>query len=230
MNRKAIVDIGIITFNHENFIEQCIESVYEQTIIDNMRVIVIDDASTDNTSGILEQLKKKYPFHLIQHDKNKGIIQSAYECASLLESPFFCWLDGDDYWKYKDKLKVQIGFLENNPQYSACFHDAIIQQENATEDKNLNRTQFTFNLYSQFNHYKQEILPQDLINRTILPTSSVVYRKKNIPRNFWDLQTLPYSLSWKIQLEYIKKSKFYYFNQPWSVYRDHPGGFSKETS
>ncbi len=185
--------------------------MYEQTISDNMRVIVIDDASKDNTSGKLKKLNKKHPFHLIQHDNNKGIIQSAYEYASLVESPFFCWLDGDDYWKYKDKLKVQIEFLENNPQYSACFHDAIIKQENTPEDKNLNRTQFTFNLYSQFNHYKQEILPQDLINRTILPTSSVVYRKKNIPRHFWDLQTLPYSLSWKFQLEHIKNSKFYYF-------------------
>ena len=226
---ESIIFIGIITYNHDKYITKCVESVFQQQTNKPFRVVVIDDCSQDKTVDILKELQKTHKFELITNKKNLGIVSTAKILASQLRSKYLCWLDGDDYWTYPQKLQKQIDFLENNPEYSGCFHDAEILQENNLDNDNLHRTQLESKLYSQFNHYKHIINPEDLIKRLIIPTASLVLRKEVFLINFDEIKN-SYSLAWKIQIECIKNSKFYYFNEVWSVYRDHPKGFSKRKS
>jgi glycosyltransferase involved in cell wall biosynthesis len=226
---EPVIDIGIVAYNLEKYIYKCVESVFQQQLDMPYRVVIIDDCSQDKTVEILKELQKKYNFELILNKKNLGIINTAKILVSNFNSKYFCWLDGDDYWIYPHKLKKQIEFLENNPEFSACFHDAEILQENSSDNNNLHRTELEYKFYSQFNHYRAIINPEDIIMRLIIPTASLVLRKDTCKIN-WDTITNPYSLAWKMQLESIRNSQFYYFNEAWSVYRDHPKGFSKQES
>ena len=56
-SKTPLISILIPSYNHQNFIEQCIKSVLAQTY-ENFELIVVDDCSTDGTANIISKIKK----------------------------------------------------------------------------------------------------------------------------------------------------------------------------
>ncbi len=95
-----LVSLVIPCFNVEKYINRCLTSIVNQTIgIENLEVIVIDDASYDSTWNILLEWEQKYPdnFVLIQHEKNKkqGAARNTGLC--YVTSPYISFIDADDW-------------------------------------------------------------------------------------------------------------------------------------
>ena len=231
---EATLSIFIFTCNHERFIAKCIESVMNQKCTYKYKVYVFDDCSSDSTVDIIKRLQTKYPdsIFLSVNEKNSGVLHSVRKAIEMkCCAKYFVFLDGDDYWSYDGKLQAQIDFLEANPEYSACFHDAEIQQMNSTGDAEFaKKTKIGWKTYSQMNKYYPDFEPQMLITRTIIPTSSLVCRWKNLETFIHNYKFKEFSFSWALELELIKNSKFKYINECWSVYNDHAGGISKRGS
>ena len=228
---SSILNIGILTHNHKNFIAKCLESVLFQKTNYNYRVVVLDDCSSDGTREIIKVIadKNKDKIELIVNQKNIGALKSAIKLAENMNAEYYCFLDGDDYWCNDNKIQTQIDFLENNPDYAGCFHDAKIAQTNRSDDIHfLKRTQDQWNTYSQFNRYSSDFMPWALIERNIIPTASLIFRNTDISSFLKNYTASEFSLSWALHLEIIKNSKFKYFNDTWSVYNDHPDGVSKK--
>jgi len=232
MNNKNILEILILTRNHEQFIEKCIRSVLEQECSYTFGIIVLDDNSTDNTFAILNGIRSLSPANitLIQNPENSGVIKSASSISKLASAKYICFMDGDDQWCYPKKIQTQLDFLEQNPDFAGTFHDAYIHHHYETRDAEfLKQTQNEWKTYSQFNRYREIFMPWDLINRNIIPTASLIFRyTDHIVRYINNFKLDVYSLSWAIHLEIIKNSRFKYFNEPWSIYNDHPLGISKK--
>lgn len=227
------LDIAVLTYNHEKYIRQCVESLLNQKTNFSYRIIILDDFSNDKTREELINLKTENPqkIQLIFNEKNLGPLESARILSKEITAPYLCFLDGDDYWIYENKIQKQIDFLENNSDYSGTFHDALILQENISTDTNFNKkTQNQWKTYSQFNRYIDDFMPWALIGRNIIPTASLIFRNINIEAFLEKYTALEFSLSWALHLEIIKNSKFKYFNETWSVYRDHEKGYSKKFS
>ncbi|MGC9331124.1 MAG: glycosyltransferase family 2 protein [Bacteroidales bacterium] len=232
MNNNALIDIGIICYNHEKLIQQCVESVLSQKTDFPYRIFIIDDCSDDETPGILRRLKNKHKdkIHLELNTQNKGVIENAKKLSELFTATYCCWMDADDFWTYSSKLQTQVDFLETHKEYAGCFHDAsIISSVDNSDSKMANRSHQHHKMYSQANLYKPDIYPSDIINRIIVPTASLVYRNTDIAPMIQRIG-ISLSLSWIIHLEIIKNSRFRYFNACWSAYRDHPQGYSKKFS
>lgn len=108
--KKPKVSIITPTFNHENFIGQCIESVCSQTF-HNWEMIIINDGSTDKTKAVIENYTQKDQRLIsIDHDFNWGIyrLEDTYNQAlNLARGEFIAILEGDDFWP-EDKLNIQI--------------------------------------------------------------------------------------------------------------------------
>lgn len=226
-----IVEIAIITYNHKSFIANSLASILDQKTTFPFKIIVIDDCSTDGSSDIIESIAKQNPdtINYFRNEKSIGPLKSAVKLANLLTAKYFCFLDGDDYWCNENKIQIQIDFLENNPDYTGCFHDARIAQSNKSEDIHfLKRTQDQWKSYSQFNRYSSDFMPWALIERNIIPTASLIFRNTDILGFLKKYSASEFSLSWALHLEIIKGSKFKYFNETWSVYNDHPQGISKK--
>lgn len=226
----TMLNIGILCHNHFNFIEKCINSILCQKTSYNYNIIIVDDFSTDGTREILENFfqQNQNKIELILNNDNIGALNSAKILAQNAKAKYVCFLDGDDYWCYENKIQTQIDFLENNPDYAGCFHDAKIEQYNKSNDANYNhRTHINWKTYSQFNRYVEDFMPWDLLVRNIIPTASLIFRNQNILKFLKDYPATALSLSWALHLEIIKNSKFKYFNEIWSVYNDHPKGASK---
>ena len=228
------LSIFVFSCNHAQFIEKCIRSVLEQKCTYNYKIYVFDDCSTDGTAEIVKKLAVENPdsISFYENEKNMGVLHSVRKAIGLpCRAKYFAFLDGDDYWCYDGKLQEQIDFLEANPEYSACFHDAEIHQMNNSGNAEfLKKTKIGWKTYSQMNKYYPDFEPQMLVTRTIIPTSTLVCRWKNLESFMQNFRFKEFSFSWALELELIKNSKFRYFNECWSVYNDHAGGISKQGS
>lgn len=126
-NPDLIVSVCVVTYNHEKYIEKCIESILNQETDFLFEIIVADDASTDKTLEILLQFQVKYPQRLrvIAHDVNLGPYENYRLVHQQASGVYIAHCDGDDYW-LPGKLQKQVDFLEANPDCSAVYSNAKV--------------------------------------------------------------------------------------------------------
>ncbi|QSS96389.1 glycosyltransferase family 2 protein [Psychroflexus sp. ALD_RP9] len=124
---KPLVSICMLTYNHENFIRESIDSILMQQVDFPIEVLIHDDASTDNTQSILKSYHNKYPglFKLKLQVKNQrskfgGGMNPRFNYPRA-KGKYIALLEGDDYWTDSLKLQKQVDFLEANEAYSMCF-------------------------------------------------------------------------------------------------------------
>ena len=94
-NPKISVIIPI--FNVEEYLEDTLNCLLNQTIIEDMEILMIDDGSTDNSRYIIEKYALDYDnFHAF-HQENQGPSKSRNLGISLAKGEYIQFLDSDDY-------------------------------------------------------------------------------------------------------------------------------------
>lgn len=123
------------TYNGEKYLSKQLESIAEQSVIDNITLYIRDDGSTDATYKIIEEWSKKIQIHLIK-GKNVGPSKSFWELLTLreIEADYFAFCDQDDIWD-SDKLECAVDKLKDNTHfyYSNC---RLIDKNNQMINKN----------------------------------------------------------------------------------------------
>lgn len=129
------VSVAIITYKHENYIRQALDSVFMQKTDFEFEVIVGEDASPDNTRNILLEYKEKYgeKLVLVLHDENVGASNNSRSVQMKIRGKYVASLEGDDFWTDEYKLQKQYDFLEKNPDFSAVCHDIMIVDESGEQ-------------------------------------------------------------------------------------------------
>lgn len=112
---EPLVSVLIGSFNRELLLERCLDSVFSQSY-KNIEVIVVDDASTDNTIQVLETYKRKYPdkFKYLKNKQNKGISYNSNLAYSISKGDYIALIGDDDEWCDKDKIRKQITVFEDD--------------------------------------------------------------------------------------------------------------------
>lgn len=113
---KLIFSIIIPTFNCEKWIRECIDSLINQTLdFNNVEVIIVDDASSDNTGIICKEYASKYPdnFKYIRNDENKGPGYSRNIGLKYATGEYVNFLDSDDTLS-KNTLNDVLTFFRKN--------------------------------------------------------------------------------------------------------------------
>ncbi len=124
---EKLVSVCINVYNGEKFILEAVNSVLGQTY-KNIQLIVVDDSSTDNTYDILKSVADSR----IEIHRNNANMHMTYSCNRALDEAkgdYIAHLDADDLW-LPHKLEKQVAFLEEHPEYGACFTHADIIDEN----------------------------------------------------------------------------------------------------
>lgn len=111
----------IPTYNRLPMLKKAVDSVLNQDFED-FELIVVDDGSTDGTGEAMKQFGGRVK--LIQHSENKGVSAARNEGILHSKGKYIAFLDSDDLW-IKEKLKIQVAFLDDNPQYPLCYTDEI---------------------------------------------------------------------------------------------------------
>lgn len=93
------ISVIIPVYNVENYIKQCLDSVVNQTLgIDNIEVIIVNDATPDNSMDIVNEYQNNYPsIKVINNEKNMGLGESRNIGLSHVTSDFVTFLDSDDF-------------------------------------------------------------------------------------------------------------------------------------
>ena len=136
MSDDVLVSVHFITYNHEAYIAQAIESVLAQKTNFKFELIIGEDLSPDNTRQICLDYADKYPdiIKVLTSEKNLGCQGNAERVRKACRGKYLAYLEGDDYWQRTDKLQMQVDFLENNPEYGlvCSYYDEFIQGQSTT--------------------------------------------------------------------------------------------------
>ena len=112
MNQN-LVSIITPSYNSERFISDTINSVIEQTY-DNWELIIVDDASYDQTPKIIKRfLSKESRIKAIFLKENIGPSEARNQAIRIAKGRFIAFLDSDDLW-LPNKLDAQINYMITN--------------------------------------------------------------------------------------------------------------------
>lgn len=212
---KPVISIICITYNHIQYIDQCLISLLSQQTRYSFEVIIHDDNSTDGTKEIIEQYKRRFPTiikAIIQEENqySKGIRILPFLAMPACTGELYAICEGDDYWISTDKLDRQADFMIHNKEVVLTCHAAQIVDAATNE--------------SITTHYPKEkagfILPDEVIlgDGNLIPTPSIMVRsciRDNIPKWWEEAHISDYPLV----LKAILLGKVYNFNESWCAYR-----------
>jgi len=118
------ISVSIITYNHQEYIREALESVLIQEGDFDLEIVVGEDYSTDKTREIVEEFALKYPDIIkpIYQEINVGHYQNFVDVINLCSGDYIAQLDGDDYM-LPNKLQKQIEFMQKHKECALVFHN-----------------------------------------------------------------------------------------------------------
>lgn len=133
-NNRPDISVAMMTYFHEDYVAQAIESVLNQKTTYTYEIVISDDCSQDGTRDILMDYQKKYPeiIRLLFNETNLGITANNYRTRLNCKGRYIATLSGDDYWISDRKLQQQVDFLEKNLEYDACVTAVEGRYDNET--------------------------------------------------------------------------------------------------
>lgn len=109
---KTRLTVAIPLYNAEKYIEECVESILEQSLYD-IKVIIIDDGSIDDSYSICKNIAKKDNRITLVHQKNLGCIAARRKAVSLCGTDYITFVDADDF-VLKDAYVNALQYMNEN--------------------------------------------------------------------------------------------------------------------
>ena len=219
---NPLVSICCITYNHAPYIRQCLDGFLMQKTNFKYEIVIHDDCSTDGTTEIIKEYAFKYPdiFVPLYEDENQYSKGVRGICAKFVypkaRGKYIALCEGDDYWIDENKLQMQVDFLENNPEYTMCFHNAEVLNEIPDTE-----------VSSIYGAEDRDYESTELYKKWIVPTASIVLRRKCLEypiierEKFWAGDVIVIQSA-------VHQGKVYGFSKVMSVYRVSQHGVSWE--
>lgn len=118
-NNLPLVSVVIPCYNHQDYVQDCIQSVIDQTY-ENIELIIIDDGSKDNSVSKIQEMveacQKRFTRFEFRHRPNKGLSATLNEALEWCKGKYFSAIASDDQM-VTDKTLIQVNYLE---KYSNC--------------------------------------------------------------------------------------------------------------
>lgn len=209
------LSVFIVTYNHERYIAQTLDSVLMQEVDFDYEIIVGEDCSTDNTRNILLEYQKKYPhkFKLLLHDKNQGACENFIQSFKACNGDYMAYLEGDDFWTSPHKLQKQVDFLDAHPECAISFH-------NSEEFYDDGKPPWLYCSKDQ----KEITKLADLIAKcNFIPSCSALFRNR-LFANFPDWYCTLGMGDWTLHLLNAQYGDIGYINEVMGKHRHHAGG------
>jgi len=227
MDYHNLVSICTITYNHENYIAQAIESALFQKTNFKYILVIAEDCSTDKTREICISYKEKYPdkIELIINEKNLGASNNFINVLNNCRGKFIAICEGDDYWTDPYKLQKQVDFLEENPEYGLIYSDVEVvnylgEVLSREEQAILRKTKYC----------DGEIFFKLIKNGNCINTLTACFRRELISDWLKDSHKKKnsYIQDYFLWLLIVSKTKVKFVNEKAASYRRHPGNISQD--
>jgi glycosyltransferase involved in cell wall biosynthesis len=173
-NFAPLVSVIVPNYNHAAYLELRLESIFSQTY-QNFEVILLDDASTDESAKVLRSFHQRYPGKatLVINEENSGGVFHQWERGLNLAKGDIVWIAESDDWCTENFLEVLVPYFENEAIMLAYARTVFMDGEGEQQ------------IWS-INEYLNDIDPQRW-NHPILETGPAIVREafavKNIVPN-----------------------------------------------
>ncbi|PRC93546.1 glycosyltransferase [Solimicrobium silvestre] len=224
MNKPHEIKLSVllVTYNHKKYLNQALQSLFQQNICGVVELVIADDCSQDSTLDIIKSYEGKnnqFIFKYLDNTKNLGITKNYQRAFSACSGEYVAVLEGDDYWVSPFKLQRQIEFLDTHWECDLCSVNYFVYEEN--------RNLFYPRVAISNNH--RLVTARDLIADNLVGNfSTCMYRKsalENLPEELFNIC----SYDWIVNICIAKKSMIGFLEQPMSVYRVHSNGVWSQT-
>jgi len=217
-----LVSICTITYNHEKYIAEALDSFLMQETNFPFEILIDDDCSPDGTAEVIKKYMEKFPniIRATLREKNIGMIENSRENRRRAKGEYIAFCEGDDYWIDKQKLQYQIEKMKKHSNCEMSFHPAIsLKQDTMMErmERRHAKHDKVFNL--------KEIIKGD---GGFCPSPSIIVKREAIdrlPKFYGNAPAGDYIL----QIFGSMKAGALYIDKAMSVYRVHSGGLYTAT-
>lgn len=177
------VSICCLTYNHEKYIRQALDSFLMQKTNFEYEILIHDDASTDKTAEIIHEYEEKYPniikpIYQTENQYSQGVKVSWKYQYPRAKGKYIAMCEGDDFWCDENKLQLQYDTLENNIAVFCAHKVRLVTESGERLDKTIpNDTvgyqqsgeEFLFGLLEKFNYpfqtssymFKREVIDKE---------------------------------------------------------------------
>lgn len=208
------VSVTVVTYNHGEWLAECLESIVNQKTNFSFEVIVGDDASTDGiTRDVLGKFHEAYPDLIVPifREYNVGPTSNYFDVVSRARGQYIAHMDGDDLM-LPGKLQEQADLLDANPDFSMVVHDMLPLPK---ADNNLSGSGGRVSIGT---------VTDLLLNGCYFCHSSKMYRSAAIVSRSSERPVVDYFL----HIEHAISGKIGYVSTPLGGHRLHPKGISRD--
>jgi hypothetical protein len=216
----STIDVVIPCYRYGKYLKQSVESVLNQAGVE-CRVLIIDDASPDDSADIASDLEQRYSnVTLCQHTTNKGHIATYNEGIEWASAEFFLLLSADDYLLPGSLLRATRLFSDN-PDTGMVFGCAQVLFEDGVIEEAIPL---------QYSGEKQIMSGMEFIALSgatnIVPTPTAIVRTALQKRVGGYLPELPHSGDLEMWIRLATQAKIGFVNEYQAVYRRHTSNMS----
>lgn len=214
--------VGIVAYNIENYIQECLSSVVKQRGKFKMDVVIFDDCSTDSTFDKIvdfvnhTEIPSNINIQLNKNSRNVGLVENYHLViarANEIKNDFFALLDGDDFFIDDERLLRHINLLNANPNLALSFDALILYNEDsdtfAIDESKQRLTKTEYELF-------------DLLKDNFMAACSVV--RGNVVSKTPDTLFNIFTADWFLHLNFAQYGDIGFIRRPMYVYRRHNKG------
>ena len=215
------VAVVVLTYKHEGYIDECLRSVLNQRGHFRMRVIIIDDASPDETAKIVaaliaENRDDRIEINFQTNAQNVGVVVNLATAISLAAGcDYLTFCEGDDFWISNLRIQKHINFLIEHPDSILSFNSIELCDANGGS-----RTLLEVNESCESLEIEGYRLAE---NNFIGNFTACFYRGEMIdviPHQLFEI----YTVDWFFNLYCSQFGKIGHLREVLSIYRQHSGG------
>ena len=226
-NFSPLVSVVVPNFNHAPFLLQRLETIYNQTY-KNFEVILLDDASTDNSLDILKDFQTRHADNtrLIFNEKNSGGVFNQWRKGIEAARGDLIWIaESDDFSAENFLYELVPSFADDTIQLAFCRTDFIQDEQKIFTSEQYLADLINFDWTKNFAMTAAEFVAQGFGVKNIIPNvSGVLFRKKNFfPDLCLDMKLCG---DWAFYLDTIKGGCVYYSPRATNFYRVHKNSTS----
>lgn len=218
-----LVSIICTNFNKGDWIRDALESFLKQKADFTYEILIIDDASTDNSPAIIRQYAERYPdlVHAFFNKKNLGITKTWVKVCKQAKGKYIARCDGDDYWIDDRKLQKQVDLLKESKNSKWCSTDYnIISPEGGL----LHTSAFENGLVDRADSYARMLVTKGFTMSSTWLVDTRLMQEINS-----EIDTNAIDDTFNLQLDLFRKTKLTYLPEATVVYRINEGSDSRPT-
>lgn len=174
--KSPLVSVVMITYNHERFIREAIESIVKQMCDFDYELIIGEDCSSDLTREICFECQERYPqiVRVIWSAKNVGAGLNWRRVTQRARGKYLAICEGDDFWISQTKLQQQVEVLEKDEDVSIVYTDFDICLIDNRTKKNILKSAGILTKWSDYN--REDFIHEIAFGDVFFATASIMIR------------------------------------------------------